>query len=200
LIIILPGRPALAGKVRIVEALARGLGWMIGAASLFLLPSVARADETMPADRFAIQPVADGAVIVTGAGFATFLAFILDTGEIQPLAVQSGAESRLLGIDRIAVTQTIDPHEGTYSDIGWLLGECVFTTIARSCLRASSAPVSDEWFTVRVAQAVFQMAPSHRAVVWASESLILVTALGALASHKVWDRQRLRPHTDRVQA
>jgi hypothetical protein len=82
----------------------------------------------------------------------------------------------------------------------WLLGECVFTTIARFCLRVSSAPVSDEWFTVRVAQAVFHMAPSHRAVVWASESLILVTALGAIASHKVWDRQRLRPHTDRVQA
>jgi len=115
-------RPALAGNVRIVDALARGLVWIIGAASLLLLPSVARADETIPADHFAIQPVADGAVIVTGAGFATLLGLILDTGEIQPLAVQSGAESRLLGIDRIAVTQTIDPHAATYSDIGLYAG------------------------------------------------------------------------------
>jgi len=67
-----------------------------------------------------------------------------------------------------------------------LLGECVFTTIARWCVRASSTPESDEWFTVRVAQAVFHLAPSHRSVVWASEALILVTAVGGLISHRVW--------------
>ena len=66
------------------------------------------------------------------------------------------------------------------------LGECVFTTIARWCLRESTGPVSDEWFTVRLSQAIFHMAPSHRAVVWVSEALILVTATGMLASYRLW--------------
>jgi hypothetical protein len=105
-----------------VEALASGLGWTLGAASLLLLPSVARADETIPADHFAIQPVADGAVIATGAGFSVLLGMVLNTGEIQPLPVAPDAEDRLLGVDRIAVTQTIDPHAGTYSDIGLYAG------------------------------------------------------------------------------
>jgi len=88
---------------------------------LSALPSVARADDA-PSDHFAIQPVADGAVIVTGAGFSVLLGMVLNTGEIQPLPVASDAEDRLLGIDRIAVTQTIDPHAGTYSDIGLYAG------------------------------------------------------------------------------
>jgi len=99
----------------------RRLPWALTALGLFVFPSVARADDATP-DHFAIQPVADGAVIVTGAGFATLLGLILDTGEIQPLSVQPGAESRLLGIDRIAVTQTIDPHAATYSDVGLYTG------------------------------------------------------------------------------
>ena len=70
----------------------------------------------------------------------------------------------------------------------WWLGECVFTTLARWCASSSSIPVSEEWFTVRLAQAVFDMTPSHRAVVWISEGLILVTAIGALASHRQWHR------------
>ncbi|MGA7119014.1 MAG: phosphatase PAP2 family protein [Polyangiaceae bacterium] len=100
----------------------RRLPWALTALGLFVFPSVARADDATPSDHFAIQPVADGAVIVTGAGFATLLGLILDTGEIQPLSVQPGAESRLLGIDRIAVTQTIDPHAATYSDVGLYTG------------------------------------------------------------------------------
>ena len=70
----------------------------------------------------------------------------------------------------------------------WLFGECFFTTIARWCARSSAAPISDEWFTVRVAQSVFRLTPSHRAIVWVSEALILMTALGALSSHKLWQR------------
>ncbi len=71
----------------------------------------------------------------------------------------------------------------------WMLGECVFTTIARWCASSSSMPVSEEWFTVRLAQMIFRMTPSHRAVVWMSEGLILVTALGVLTSHnKLWRR------------
>ncbi len=69
-----------------------------------------------------------------------------------------------------------------------LLGECVFTTLARASLRLSTTAVSDEWFTVRVARAVFGLTPSHRIVVWISETLILVTALGVLASRRVFRR------------
>jgi hypothetical protein len=68
-----------------------------------------------------------------------------------------------------------------------LLGECFFTTIARWCwsegARAgSSPPPSGEWFTVRAAQAVFRMAPSHHAISRAFEALALVAAVGVLTS------------------
>ena len=72
-----------------------------------------------------------------------------------------------------------------------LLGECFFTTLARWCLQASSAPVSDEWFTVRMAQAIFHMAPSHRSVVWVSETLILVTAVGMMVTEIAHRRRSL---------
>lgn len=86
------------------------------------MPQAARAEDPNAADHFAIQPVADGVVIAAGAGFSTILSLILNTGEIQPLPVAAGSESRLLGIDCIAVTQTIDPHAGTYSDLGLYAG------------------------------------------------------------------------------
>lgn len=70
----------------------------------------------------------------------------------------------------------------------FLLGECFFTTLARWCLSESSSPVSGEWFTVRAAQAIFHLTPSHRSVVWVSETLILVTAVGMLASYRLWQR------------
>ncbi len=70
----------------------------------------------------------------------------------------------------------------------WLLGECFFTTLARWCASSSPIPVSEEWFTVRLAQMVFRMTPSHRAIVWVSEGLIFLTAIGVLASHNVWHR------------
>jgi hypothetical protein len=65
-----------------------------------------------------------------------------------------------------------------------VLGECVFTAVARWCAEhasSSSTPVSEEWFTVRAAQAIFHLTPSHRGVTWVSEALIFVTALGALS-------------------
>ena len=67
----------------------------------------------------------------------------------------------------------------------WLLGECFLTTVAsRLWERASGVTTIDasEWFTVRLAKWIFDMAPSHRAIVIVSELLILVTALGVLFS------------------
>ncbi len=69
----------------------------------------------------------------------------------------------------------------------YLLGECFLTTLARMLwARAVVDPrdVPGEWFTVRLAQWVFHMTPSHRAVAIAGELLMLVTALGVL----VWRR------------
>lgn len=70
----------------------------------------------------------------------------------------------------------------------WLLGECFFTTIARWCWQRSDGGGSDEWFTVRVAQAVFKLTPSHRSIAVVSELLILVTAAGVLFAGR---RQRM---------
>jgi undecaprenyl-diphosphatase len=65
---------------------------------------------------FTIDPVFDITMTAAGAGMSGLLELILSTGEIVP--EKPGSPSSLLGIDRIAVTQTIDPHAATYSDIG----------------------------------------------------------------------------------
>lgn len=71
----------------------------------------------------------------------------------------------------------------------WLLGECFLTTVARWLWQHEGGGLSspDEWFTVRFAQAVFRMTPSHDAIVWASEALAVVTAAGVLST---WARRR----------
>jgi len=64
------------------------------------------------------------------------------------------------------------------------LGECFLTAFARrfSAAGAAAARDTNEWFTVRFARMVFGMAPSHRAIAWVSEGLVLVTALGVIVS------------------
>lgn len=66
---------------------------------------------------FVLDPVADGTITVLGFGLSGLLGWVLSTGEIKPPppAVNSGG---LLPIDRIAVTQKVDPNAGTYSYIG----------------------------------------------------------------------------------
>jgi membrane-associated phospholipid phosphatase len=95
-------------------------------ASLVLKASVVRAD--LPAPRvatapleegqyFTLDPVSDGALTAGSFGFAFLLGEVLGTGEIKPPA-PSVPVSSLLPIDRSAVSQTIDPNAGTYSNIG----------------------------------------------------------------------------------
>jgi len=67
-------------------------------------------------EHFTIDPVVDGVVTGGGLGFSTLLSQILGTGEIQ--AQRPGPSSRLLSIDRVAVTQTIDPNAGGRSNWG----------------------------------------------------------------------------------
>ncbi len=62
------------------------------------------------------------------------------------------------------------------------LGECFFTTLARWCWERAAVPASSEWFTVRLAQAVFRLSPSHHAVSRGFELLALVAAFGVLSS------------------
>ena len=64
-----------------------------------------------------------------------------------------------------------------------LLGECFLTTLARESWQRSPGssgpdPTSDAWFTVRLAEAIFHLTPSHRSIKLISEALILSTALG----------------------
>jgi hypothetical protein len=66
-----------------------------------------------------------------------------------------------------------------------LLGECFVTTLARHLWESGAADPSrelDEWFTVRLAQRVFGLSPSHRSVILVWEAGILITAVGALLS------------------
>jgi undecaprenyl-diphosphatase len=90
------------------------------AAVLTSVPRDARADDPakQPDQHFTIDPVSDITLTGAGAGLSALLDLILSTGEIKPSPVQPGDESKLLGIDRVAVTQTIDPHAATYSDVG----------------------------------------------------------------------------------
>jgi len=70
---------------------------------------------------FTIDPVADGVLIAGGASFSILLSLVLGTGEISsPLP---GPSSNLLSIDRLAVTQTIDPNATTYSNV--MLGTAI---------------------------------------------------------------------------
>ena len=67
----------------------------------------------------------------------------------------------------------------------FLLHECFLTTISCWLWEHGGAPpgsVPGEWFTVRIARAVFQLAPSHRSITIASEALIFVSAVGMLHS------------------
>ena len=55
-------------------------------------------------------------LIAGGIGFTELLGLVLSTGEIRP--VPPGDQDKLLSIDRVAVTQTIDPNANLYSNIG----------------------------------------------------------------------------------
>jgi hypothetical protein len=72
-----------------------------------------------------------------------------------------------------------------------LLGECFLTTLARALWRRAGQPPAgvDEWFTVRFANAVFHLTPSHRSIKLVTEALIVATAAGTL-----YAMHRLRKH------
>jgi undecaprenyl-diphosphatase len=69
-------------------------------------------------EHFTIDPIVDGLLIAGGATFDILLGEIVQTGELKPTKPSADAKDHLLAIDKIAVTQTPDPHAGTYSNIG----------------------------------------------------------------------------------
>ncbi|MGH7296268.1 MAG: phosphatase PAP2 family protein [Polyangiaceae bacterium] len=85
-----------------------------------LAAPAARADEPprLADQHFTIDPVSDISLTGGGAGVTVLLSLILSTGEIKPSPIVPGDRSRLLGIDDIAVRQTLDPHAATYSTVG----------------------------------------------------------------------------------
>lgn len=97
---------------------------MAAVAAVTVSSARARADDPIPesiphlgeGEHFTIDPVVDGVLIAGGVGFTGLLGLVLSTGEIQP--VPPGDKDKLLSIDRVAVTQTIDPNAGLYSNIG----------------------------------------------------------------------------------
>ena len=74
-----------------------------------------------------------------------------------------------------------------------LMGECFLTSLTRWCwAHGPMHAASNDWFTVRLARAVFGMAPSRRIISWLSEALVLATAAGVSVS-VVRARRRTRP-------
>jgi hypothetical protein len=72
-----------------------------------------------------------------------------------------------------------------------ILGECFLTTLARLAWAKSTSPVDPgEWFTVRIARAVFDLSPARHSITRLSEVLILITATGMLLSLHRHRRER----------
>jgi membrane-associated phospholipid phosphatase len=92
---------------------------------------------------FSLDPVADGVLTAAGFGFSFLLGEILSTGEIAP-PPPTVPVSSLLPIDRVAVTQTIDPHAGTYSNIG------LFAAIGFAVLDPVLSGYRDGWDALAV--------------------------------------------------
>jgi len=68
---------------------------------------------------FDSDPVADGAIIVVSVGFASVLDLINSTGEVRPQQISPTFDrNSLLGIDRGALSQSIDKNASTLSTVG----------------------------------------------------------------------------------
>jgi len=84
--------------------------------TLALAPQPWRPPPLKEGQHFVIDPVADGAVVVGAASVAGLLELVISTNELQ--AQPPGPVSNLLSIDRLAVTQHIDPDAALYSNVG----------------------------------------------------------------------------------
>src|SRR3954471_3254821 len=106
----------MAGS-QLVETKALTISAMLGATCL-LISTPARADEppAKPVPVFKVDPVTDGVIVGGALGFTVLSQLVLSTGEIAPQ--RPGDPDKLLGIDRVAVTQSVDPNAKLVSNIG----------------------------------------------------------------------------------
>ncbi len=120
---LIDARPPMGARnSRSPRGIGRSTTSMALALTTILASTSARAGDPPRADdqHFTVDPVADGVLIAGSGGFSAILELILSTGEITPQ--RPGDPNQLLSIDRIAVTQTIDPHADTISSVGLGLG------------------------------------------------------------------------------
>jgi undecaprenyl-diphosphatase len=69
-----------------------------------------------------VDPVGDGALLVGSLAFAAASEALFSTGELKPQQIDPAFNTaNLLGIDRVAITQTLDPHAAGLSSGGELL-------------------------------------------------------------------------------
>jgi len=102
---------------RITRTVALSLSLTIALAATAQAQEISSTPPRLPeTDHFTIDPVVDGVLVAGGITFSELLSRILSTGEIRP--TQPGDPNILLSIDRVAVTQTIDPNAGARSNVG----------------------------------------------------------------------------------
>lgn len=126
------GRSKTSRSLLLTCALACG-------ASLVVRP--ARADDP-PREKdqhFTVDPVSDIVLTSAGGGLSILLSLILQTGEIRPSPLQPGDQNKLLGIDSIAVTQTLDPHAASFSNAG------LYTAVGFAVLDPFLSAYRDGW-------------------------------------------------------
>ncbi len=98
-----------------------------------LVPKPVYTAPTLGGSRLQADPIADGAMLGIALGFAGLSTVILSTGEIRPQQISSTfTTSQLLGIDRTAIMQTVDPNAAVISNVGLYaaIGYTVIDTIA----------------------------------------------------------------------
>jgi hypothetical protein len=95
------------------------VAWIIAAG--VAIPGTSAADPPTVREQdqhFQIDPVSDIVLTGAGGGVSILLSLILSTGEIRPSPLNPGDEGKLLGFDKIAVTQSLDPNADTLSNLG----------------------------------------------------------------------------------
>jgi membrane-associated phospholipid phosphatase len=96
--------------------------------------------------KFTADPVGDGAILTMALGFSAISELIISTGEIRPQQIDPNFQSSsLLGIDRGAISQHIDPNAATFSTIGLgvALGVAVLHPIVSGIRRGREAFLVD---------------------------------------------------------
>lgn len=79
----------------------------------------------------------------------------------------------------------------------YALGECILTTVERWCWQHSAQhEPTEQWFSVRFANFIFGLTPTHRDIKVVSEILIAISALGGLFS--VYKRFQLKERLQHV--